>query len=222
MFKKVKKVLTAVLFCSVLLSGCGDSPPSETVTETTEQTTVTMPKYTEEELDQMAQNMPEIVFIQSFRMYDTNIYGYFITNTGEMKMFDFRQIAPDEYYEIPDVVERIDEAVCDKINILYEGVYYGDTIFDYQLKDVPKEEITECYKKLLLVDEKNIYAYDNNLDSIEYSMLYGIRLNSNNEVEVQILTGIDKIKCYDHDDMNARELINLMLNKYFPNSNDYK
>ncbi|MBQ8825997.1 MAG: hypothetical protein IJ007_02765, partial [Oscillospiraceae bacterium] len=98
----------------------------------------------------------------------------------------------------------------------------GDTIFDYQLKDVPKEEITECYKKLLLVDEKNIYAYDNNLDSIEYSMLYGIRLNSNNEVEVQILTGIDKIKCYDHDDMNARELINLMLNKYFPNSNDYK
>ena len=67
MFKKLKCGIMAVLVCVVGLSGCGEA--------TTEV------------------EMPEIVFITSHHDYDENIKGYFITNEGKMKMYDFRNIA---------------------------------------------------------------------------------------------------------------------------------
>ena len=72
----------------------------ETITTTTVKTTHTTKKVTvettttTEEEETMEENMPEIVFIMSL-YYHTyrNIFGYFVTNTGEVKMFDFEPMS---------------------------------------------------------------------------------------------------------------------------------
>ena len=206
MFKKVKKILTAVLFCSVLLSGCGDSPPSETVTETTEQTTVTMPKYTEEELDQMAQNMPEIVFVMSHHYEGSNIVGYYVTNTGEIKLYDFRQIAPDETYKIPDVYDRLEEAGCLEIS----PSEYSNHVQTSSIKSesiILDEALQKQYKSLLMVEQDSTCNEHKSLaDMVQGTYeLYGIRNNINNEKEIILLYGGGDY-IYQREDNNANEL----------------
>ena len=74
MKNKLNRIISIILLSVTLFTACekAESVPEETtVSETTA-------KYSDEELELMAQDMPEIVFIRSFRMHDTNIYGYFI------------------------------------------------------------------------------------------------------------------------------------------------
>ncbi len=82
--KKVKLILTVALSTALLLSGCGEvtEPADETTTETTAETTTetTVKTLTDEELDEMAKNMPEIVFVMAISPFSgSNILGSYIT-----------------------------------------------------------------------------------------------------------------------------------------------
>ncbi|MBQ3919186.1 MAG: hypothetical protein II695_05885, partial [Oscillospiraceae bacterium] len=105
---------------------------TEATTETTTETTTATEKTTagtssvsaaetspavmvDEEKQRILDEMPDIVFVMSEHFDNTNIYGFYVTKTGDIKMYDFRSIAPNKIYEIPDVYDRLEEATCEKI-----------------------------------------------------------------------------------------------------------
>ena len=87
--KSFAKILMAAVTAIFLFAACGktEEVPQETAASET------AARLSKEELDKMAENMPEIVFVMSHHYDDTNILGCYITNTGEMKIYDFRNIA---------------------------------------------------------------------------------------------------------------------------------
>ena len=159
MFKKLISGIMAIAFCVIGLSGCGE--------ETTEV------------------EMPEIVFITSHHDYDENIKGYFITNEGKMKMYDFRNIAPDEQYDLLEVMDQLDSALCTEIN---KG---GIIIKAEDLPQMPKEKLLEYYKILQKVSkDSKIVTRESYLDVVAgYGHFYGIRFNPQNEKEIITLNG---------------------------------
>ena len=209
----MKRLITAVLFCSLLLSGCGDSSPSETITETTEQTTVTTPKYTEEELEQLAQNMPEIVFVMSHHYEGSNIRGVYVTNTGEVKMYDFNNLAPSETYDIAEVYDKIEEAECSE---LYINDFY--TLTQEDMFTVPKSTMLNYYKTLLK-SEENIYCQKSkvllhNDDYYGKYNYYGIKI-VNEKTEVVFLSGYDSRFDYYNDNIYLKELDDKLKSEIF-------
>ena len=224
MFKKLLSGIMAIAVCVVGLSGCGESQTEETTSETT--TEVTTAKYSEEELEQMAQNMPEIVFVMSHNYDGSNILGYYITNTGEIKLYDFRQISPNETYEIPDVYYRLEEAVCDEIApYMYwdEISYQEQLITKNELGKVSNLELIDKYKMLLQIDINSDYiVFDSMLDLEESYKGYGIRNNSNNEKEFVLLLSHGK-EIYQSYDEYANELFSwLRFGELFPTIPNYQ
>ena len=224
--KKIRCIFSIVLASIIsisLLSGCkqAESVPEETtVSETTA-------KYSEEELELMAQDMPEIVFVMSHHYDNSNIVGYYVTNTGEIKLYDFRQIAPDETYEIPDVYDKLEEATCSEIApYVYwdEDSYQKEKIAEEDLLQISKYELINQYKKLLLVDcgNEGIF-YDSMLGSEggEYKG-YGIRYLNSNEKEVVLLCSQGEYIYQRYDDY-ANDLFSwLRFDDYFPNIPTYQ
>ena len=221
MVKKLrKKVISLALSFVVVLSlsccGVGDEVLSDEIdTETT--TTETLSK---EELDALAQSMPEIVFVMSHH-YDevtikTNILGFYITNTGEMKMYDFRKIAPDEMYEIPDVYDRLEEATCSEL-IFKTNSSNSENITESDMISISQEELVEYYQKLLSVAGEAEYDERVKADWIigDYRY-YGIKNNQNGEKEFILLYGHGNDHRYQSDDLNIEELSDWLW-KLFPN-----
>ena len=234
-YKLLKKVFFIAAAFSVLLSisCCGggdeiliDEIPTETTSETAETTSEEMTEETtteetteesttktlsEEELDELVQNMPEIVFVMSHH-YDevnikTNILGFYITNTGEMKMYDFRKIAPDEMYEIPDVYDRLEEATCSEL-ILKPNWANSENITENDMIPTSQEELTEYYKKLLSNTEEAEYTKMPaaiNMDIGDYRY-YGIKDNGNGKKEFIILYGCGTDYEYLGDNLILNEL----------------
>lgn len=220
-----KSISLALAFATLLsLSCCGvnDEPISEPpIIEATKATPGESATQTlsEEELNELAQNMPEIVFVMSHH-YDeatikTNILGFYITNTGEMKMYDFRQIAPDEMYEIPDVYDRLEEATC--LELDFGGYPNSENITENDMIPTSQKELTEYYKKLLLITKEAVYSKKSaTLDTIMGNYkYYGIRNNSNGEKECILFWGRGNDHDYTTDDIYAGELNNLMWEKFF-------
>lgn len=217
-----KKIFACLLVSviSVTLFGCkkaGEIASEETTIPET--TAVTL---SEEELDKMAENMPEIVFVMShhFDSYvgQSNILGFYITNTGEMKMYDFRNIAPDEMYELPDVYNRLEEATCSEI--IFLGQYSYDESFTEEkakeeLVSIPKDELVEYYQKLLLAtgeaEYKNLIKVDCDFGDFRY---YGIRNNENGERECILVGGSGDDHMYDSEDEYIKELYNWTYEKF--------
>ena len=204
--KKIRRIFSIILAVSIsvlVLSAC-----KETGNET-EETTVseTIAKYSDEELELMAQDMPEIVFVMSHHYDNSNIVGYYVTNTGEIKLYDFRQIAPDETYEIPDVYERLEEAVCLEIpSSEYSSQEQSITISGQGV--ISHEILIEQYKKLLMVNQESPYDEHESLADMiqgDYN-LYGIRCDINNKEKefVLLYSGGDYI--FKREDDNANEL----------------
>ena len=182
-----KKVFACLLVSVIAatLFGCGKA--GGTVSETT---AVTL---SEEELDKMAENMPEIVFVMSHNYDDSNILGCYITNTGEVKMYNFRSIAPDEIYDIPDVYDRLEEAVCSEIDFsLYNTDGY--LITENDLTAVSESTVTEYYKELLQINGTAVkrdsgVRYDDPEHPTGHYKYYGIKYDENNDRQCILLYG---------------------------------
>ncbi|MDE6745968.1 MAG: hypothetical protein K2J72_04925 [Oscillospiraceae bacterium] len=209
-----KKVFACLLvsFMAVTLFGCGKA--GETVPEETTAPETAAVTLSEEELDKMAGNMPEIVFVMShhFDSYvgQSNILGFYITNTGEMKMYDFRNIAPDEMYELPDVYDRLEEATCSEIIFLGMWSYkysFTEEKAKEELVSIPKDELIEYYKKLLSVtgeaEYKDLVKVDCDFGDFRF---YGIRNNENGERECILVGGSGDDYMYDSEDEYIKEL----------------
>ena len=207
---KIKRIFSIILAAGIsvsLLSACEktESVPEET---TFSETTVseTIAKYSDEELELMAQDMPEIVFVMSHHYDNSNIVGYYVTNTGEIKLYDFRQIAPDETYKIPDVYDRLEEAVCSEIHSSeYSSQEQSITISGQGI--ISNKTLIEQYKKLLMVNQESPYDEHESLaDMVQGSYnLYGIRCNTNKEKEIVLLYGGGDY-LFKREDDNANEL----------------
>lgn len=202
--------LTLVAALTLTFASCSEAE-NTAVSETTAAETTA--KYTDEELDVLAENMPEIVFVLSHHYDDTNILGYYVTNTGEIKLYDFRQIAPNEIYEIPDVYDRLEEAGCSKIEP-HPSLYFDETTYQELL--IAEEKFTDISEKILIRDYKSLLLTDKDSEYVEYESIadmvqgyydiYGIRYNENNEREI-ILLGSEGDYIFRRDDEYAKELV---------------
>ena len=204
--KKLSLIISAALSAVLILSGCGEA--SETVDETAAETTEKM--FTDEELDEMAKNMPEIVFVMSHHYDDTNILGCYVTNTGEMKLYDFRNIAPNEIYEIPNVYDRLEEAVCSEIDFsLYSKDGY--LLTENDLPVVAKNKLIEFYNVLLQINgtmtkwESGI-KYDDPETPTGHYKYYGAKYDDYGNIQVTLIGGNGEGYSYRCSDLNANDL----------------
>lgn len=223
--KLLKKVILFVLAFAIVLSlsCCGgdevsiDEIGSETTETTTETTAETL---SEEELDELVQNMPEIVFVLSYQVYHENIFGYYVKNTGEVKMFDFREIAPDEIYDIHDVYDRLEEVTYDGLYFRKHGEILGKKkISEDDLNTLSEEKLIEYYKRLLLIegDAEYVVKKIGRDAGWGYYNLYGIKNNNNGEKECIILWGDEDNSEYKHSNPDAKEIYReLVLYNFFP------
>ena len=144
MIKKMKRLITAVLFCSVLLCGCGDSPPSETITETTEQTTVTMPTDLTEEEMEIWESMPDVVTMRVL----VNFVDERTDDKPFVKQFNFAGGIADFVlnltenktllYKNPFYLEGETQSTKVKLAFLHTNEY-TDNIFSY-VNNIPTTE----------------------------------------------------------------------------------
>ena len=162
----------------------------ETTSQITKEETTTVSETTEttstSKLEPVSEDIPKIVFVFSHNNDNTNIWGYYITNTGEVKMYDFRNIAPDEIYEIPDVYDRLEEATCTEVE--FEYCYSSYVVNEEDLGSISKDELLEYYKKLLLVKSSSIKQEQTPIpEDIGHYRYYGVRYNEKGEKEFMLL-----------------------------------
>ena len=113
----------------------------------------TTAKYSDEELELMAQDMPEIVFVLAYQKEGNNILGCYVMNTGEIKLFDFRTIAPNEVYDVRDVYNRLEEVTCDRIEPLNPSVNYEERL-------ITEDELKQFNEKVQKLTDKEIEKID--------------------------------------------------------------
>ncbi len=213
--KKVRLIITVALSAALFLLGCGEA--SETIDVTLAETTEKI--LTDEELDEMAKNMPEIVFVMSHHYDDTNILGCYVTNTGEIKIYDFRNIAPDEIYEIPDVYDRLEEAVCSEIDFsLYSKDGYLFTEKD--LTVVSKNKLIEFYKTLLQINGTTVkwdsgVRYDDPEVPTGHYRYYGAKYDDYGNIQVILIHGNGEGYSYNYNDSNTNDLAGELLYKMY-------
>ncbi len=200
----VKKLFACLLlsFAAVTLFGCGMAE------EVPQETAATTARYSEEELDKMAENMPEIVFVMSYQADDENIFGCYVMNTGIIKLFDFREIAPDEVYDVRDVYDRLEEAGCERLEPRSGMHYEFLLITENNLNHLSQEEMTEYYKRLLLINGNAEYIeWGYTLDSYGgYYKFYGIKGHDNQVKECILLLGYGTDSEYKHSNPDARDM----------------
>ncbi len=231
----IAALIMSALLCVTVLSACNQTEEfqteettasstqtttevSTTVIETTEQTTTeetTFATHSEEELNALAQDIPEIVFVFSHNNDNTNIWGYYITNTGEVKMYDFRTSAPDEIYELPDVYDRLKEATCTEVE--FEYCYSSYVVNEEDLGSISKDELLEYYKKLLLVKSSSIKQEQTPIpEDIGHYKYYGVRNNEKGEKEFMLLMCMGSNYDSDISDPYSGEILRKIYS-IFPN-----
>ena len=202
----IKKVFACLLVSVIAITLFGCEKAEETVSEETAVPETTAITLSEEELDKMAENMPEIVFVMSHHYYDTNILGFYITNTGEMKMYDFRTIAPDEIYDIPDVYGRLEEATCSEI--YFDAWSIPNVIKNDDLPKISSEELTVLYQKLLMINENaeltNVISLDLDLGD---TRVYGVKRTQSNNEELIVIGGDGEDYVLNNSNPTASELL---------------
>lgn len=152
--------------------------------------------------------VPEVVFIFSHEYYTPNCFGFYITNEGLIKSFDFREISPDAYCYVGDI---------DVYNTLDDiGI---DTDFD----PVPKETLSELFELLLNIADDNKYnSYSADPYGFEANGKYGFfaaRFSESNEIQIIPLGEYGDFNG-ENSDKNANELFN-KLKLLFPDPHEY-
>lgn len=201
----VFRYFIVVLSAAMMFSGCNTTEKlseEETVSETT---AVTL---SEEELDALAENMPEIVFVMSYQAEDENIFGCYVMNTGIIKLFDFREIAPDEVYDVRDVYDRLEEAGCERLEPRSYMAYEKLLITEDKLNHLSQSEVIEYYKRLLLIDGNAEYIkWGWTLDDDRgYYKFYGIKENDKGVTECILLRGYGIDSEYKHSNPDAKDM----------------
>lgn len=201
---KINRIISIILLSVTLFTACAKT---ESVAE---ETTVseTTAKYSDEELELMAQDMPEIVFVMSHHYDNSNIRGLYVTNKGEVKMYDFNNFAPSEKYDITKVYDEIEKATCSEIHIDDKYKLTEEDMFV-----VSNDEMKDYYKMLLQTDgniEKFERRFSGN-DSGNYKY-YGIR-KVNSQKEFIFLSGLDDTYEYYSDNLYSSEL-NVKIQSY--------
>ena len=180
---------------------------ASTTETTTEAATVTTTETLDEERQKILDEMPDIVFVMSHHYNDTNILGFYVTKTGEIKMYDFRNIAPDETYEIPDVYDRLEEATCERL-ILKEGFWYSENglekdgiIEKDELNRLSVNDLIDLYLRLKLA-ENAIYYIEPEVDDMPSKTYYGIRNADDNKKQIVVLGGVGSNYLYTYEENN--------------------
>ena len=205
MKNKLNRIISIILLTVTLFTACAKT---ESVAEETTVSETTV-KYSDEELELMAQDMPEIVFVLAYQKEGNNILGCYVMNTGEIKLFDFRTIAPNEVYDVRDVYNRLEEVTCDRIEPLNPSVNYEERLItEDELTPLMYNEVVEYYKTLLLIEGNAEYIkWDYSLDSNNGShLLYGIKRNEQGERECILLRGYGTDSEYLHSNPDAEYL----------------
>ncbi|MDE7293800.1 MAG: hypothetical protein K2N72_05190 [Oscillospiraceae bacterium] len=209
---KIKQpILCFILSLSavMILSGCNTA---EEITEEAAVSETAAETLSDEELNALAENMPEIVFVTSHQYDDANIFGCYITNKGEMKMYDFGNIAPDEIYEIPEVYDRLEEAVCSEIDFEPLG---GNVFTEKDLISVPENILTEYYKTLLQIDGTVIECHYQGIEGVRvdavqsqcsHERCYGIRYDNSGNEQFVLLYGAEEDYYYSYNDPGTADL----------------
>ena len=218
---KHKYFLLIALICTMFIASCNGTdipspkdntivtttPPAATaVTTSTTQDTSAVTfgtqsaewkrELTESEKQSLLDEMPEIVFVMSEHYGEENIYGYYLMKTGEIRLFDFRNIAPDEIYEIPDVLERLEEATCDcfersdgNYSIDEKGNIIPHLIYKQNFTNVSEDKLVDYYNRLKHTDgAERIIIEPLYFDGKSEWICYGIETN-NEENEIIALGG---------------------------------
>ena len=216
---KIKRILSLTISAIIsvtLLAGC------EKAESVAEETTVseTTAKYSDEELELMAQDMPEIPFVLAYEKEGDNIFGCYVMNTGEVKLFDFRTIAPDEVYDVRDVYDRLEEATCDRLEPVPSMNYEERLITEDELAKITYDEVIEYYKILLSIEGDAEYIeWDYSFEYNGSYLFYGIKANDQNEEECILLRGFGAESEYLHNNSDARLLYAAFL-RFLPNLRD--
>ncbi len=184
---------------------------AETTTETETETTQKR-ELTPEEME-IYDGMLDIVFVMSYQKDDDNIFGCYVMKTGEIKLFDFRPIAPDEIYDVKDVYDRLEEAGCERLEPRTE-IYWSDEDYDErlitedELNILSQDEMIGYYKRLLLIKGDAEYIkWGYTLDSYwGYYKLYGIKKNEQCVNECILLRGYGADSEYLHNNPDARDI----------------
>lgn len=226
LIQKLKNIVVCgviALSSITLFSGCDTS--KEPVNEDIAVTTATEETLSDEELDKMVENMPDIVFVMYHyypleREYKTGNFigtsGYYIEKTGEIKYFEFE----DE--EAPKILGENDGTFI-KIDINEYSEYrkidefnkkIKEHSFDTELNPVPKEDLIGYYKSLLKINTKEKLEYESsNITAvIGLHCIYGI-ISENNE-EKYILIHEDGDLYYVNDNRYAQDLYNKLLSVF--------
>ncbi len=186
---------------------------TETKTETEAEIETTQERELTPEEVEIYDGMPDIVFVMSYQIDDDNIFGCYVMKTGEIKLFDFRSIAPSEIYDVKDVYDRLEEAGCERLEPRTE-IYWSDEDYDErlitedELNILSQDKIIGYYKRLLLIEGDAEYIkWGYVLDSYwGYYKLYGIKKNEQGVNECIILSGYGADSEYLHNNPDAEDI----------------
>ncbi len=196
--KKIRRIFSIILAAGIsvsLLSACekAESVPEET---TSSETTVseTTAKYSDEELELMAQDMPEIVFVKVY-YFDSEekcTKGYYIKNDGTVNyfelenenVFDYRKIVKQDF----SGVSRY-KTVFDLSEVLKKSEAFEENTVSIEEKTIDTEELKEYYKTLLNVDKNAVMKNSFDVSAVLHPQygFYGIRFNDDGEREMLTL-----------------------------------
>lgn len=174
--------------------------------ETTEQNKTTLAA--ENESDEVCE-IPKIVFIFSHEYYTPNCFGFYITNEGLIKSFDFREISPDAYCYVGDI---------DVYNTL------EDIGTDTDFAAVSKETLAELFELLLNISDDNEYEChsddpSSNLEANGHYNFFAARFSENDEIQI-----IQLGEYGDFDGENSDPYANELFEKLkllFPDPHEY-
>ncbi len=209
----MKKTITAIL-CAVILIGYAPDAGAVSVGKKASDIVSSVKERISEreERNKKINDMPDIVFVMSEHVDNTNICGLYVTKTGDIKMYDFRSIAPDEIYEIPDVYDRLEEATCDRLdppeyNEVYGDWYkYNDSLTSDSLGKVDINDLVKSYNVLcsLSNDVEKYDTYFNLPEPTPYYEYYGVRKNGDN-TEIVLFGGGANTYNYGFADKDMNE-----------------
>ena len=145
-------------------------------------------------------------------------------------MYDFRRIAPDEKYTIPEVYEQLGDASCDSIIICENKTFDTPTgtvdgiITEDELNSISERRLFEYYKRLKEAPGAFLWNGVAEVDDSDDWNYYGIRYN-NNELDFVRLGGygISYVSDYSKSDMITKDLF-IEVSSWFPfipNSYEY-
>lgn len=248
---KHKYFLLISLICTMFITSCNETdittstdnttvtttqPTTTAVTTSTTQDTSAVTfgtqstewerELTESEKQALLDEMPEIVFVMSHHYDNTNILGFYITKYGEIKMYDFRTIAPDEIYEIPDVFDRLEEATCDRLAFgIYDQIFENgnvewqeEAIYSDDYKNISREDIFDAYQMSIGITKEAKLKKVQFVPSwiIGDHQYYCVR-NKGEQQEILLIGGYSEEHTYEAptDDKSTDSLYNKIY-KWFP------